>query len=121
VGLARLEARGGDVRSALLRLDRARAVLARSGSAVYEADVLVGFADVVECDDDRTAARRYLVEALKLYQQVGGPQVARIRARLGRSDAHGPEVGETPAAEPPRVSGGTGEPEVSGEDDGDGS
>jgi tetratricopeptide (TPR) repeat protein len=121
VGLARLEARGGDVRSALLRLDRARAVLARSGSAVYEADVLVGFADVVECDDDRTAARRYLVEALKLYQQVGGPQVARIRARLGRSDAHGPEVGETPAAEPPRVGGGTGEPEVSGEDDGDGS
>ena len=87
VGLARLDARGGDVPSATRRLERAWEVLSESGSSVYRADVLVGFADVAECDDDPASARGHLVEALKLYEQVGGPQVALIRARLEASEA----------------------------------
>jgi len=119
VGLARLEARGGAIGSALRRLERARAVLAASGSMVYEADVLVGFADVAECDDDAPAVRRYLAEALQLYEQVGGPQVERVRSRLGRLRAHRAEVGEAPAAEHPRVSRDGGEFQPVGEDRGD--
>jgi tetratricopeptide (TPR) repeat protein len=99
VGLARLDARGGDVASAKRRLERARRVLAEAGSAFYQADVLVGFADVAECDDDPGAARGHLAEALALYEQVGGPQVERVRARLRRYDA---EIAEPPVEGPPR-------------------
>jgi tetratricopeptide (TPR) repeat protein len=94
VGLARLDARSGDVGSALRRLERAWTVLSESGSSFYQADVLVGFADVAECDNDPASARGHLIEALKLYEQVGGPQVARTRARL---EAHGAEVDERPS------------------------
>lgn len=97
VGLARLEARGGDIGSAFRSLDRARAVLAASGSVTYEADVLVGFADVAYCDNDMSAVREYLVEALQLYEQVGGPQVKRIRDRLDGLRAYRAESGEASA------------------------
>jgi tetratricopeptide (TPR) repeat protein len=106
VGLARLDARGGDVRSATRRLGRARTVLAESGSPFYQADVLVGFADVAEYDDDPAAARGHLAEALQLYEQVGGPQVDRIRARLRRYDA---EISEPSAIEYPDIGGDSGE------------
>ncbi|WP_410639012.1 ATP-binding protein [Amycolatopsis sp. lyj-346] len=106
VGLARLEARGGDVSSAVRHLQRAWTVLSESGSPFYQADVLVGFADVAEHGHDPAAARGYLTEALQLYEQVGGPQVDRIRARL---EAHGAELAEPPAAENPDVGGHTGE------------
>lgn len=102
VGLARLDARGGNVRSAARRLGRARTVLAESGSTFYYADVLVGFADVAEYDNDPMAARAHLAEALQLYEQVGGPQVDRIRARLWRYDA---EIAEPPATEDPDTGG----------------
>jgi tetratricopeptide (TPR) repeat protein len=102
VGLARLDARAGNVRSAARRLDRARKVLAESGSTFYHADVLVGFADLAEYDNDPAAARGYLAEALQLYEQVGGPQGDRIRARLQRHDA---EIAEPPTTENPDVSG----------------
>ncbi|MEU0529612.1 ATP-binding protein [Amycolatopsis tolypomycina] len=87
VSLARLAARGGDVPSATERLKRAWAVLSESGSPVYQADVLVGFADVAEYADDPAAARGHLVEALQLYEQAGGPQGERIRARLAAHEA----------------------------------
>ncbi|MEV6832708.1 tetratricopeptide repeat protein [Amycolatopsis sp. NPDC051102] len=106
VGLARLDAHGGDVASAKRRLERARAVLAESGSAFYQADVLVGFADVAECENDPGAARGHLVEALELYEQVGGPQVERVRARLQR---YGTELAEAPPTENPEVTGDAGE------------
>ncbi|KDN18111.1 ATP-binding protein [Amycolatopsis rifamycinica] len=106
VGLARLDARGGDVPSATRRLESAWAVLSQSGSSVYQADVLVGFADVAEYDDDPAAARGHLVEALKLYEQVGGPQVARIRARL---EAYGAELAERPPPENPDMGGDRGQ------------
>ncbi|GHF95763.1 NTPase [Amycolatopsis bullii] len=106
VGLARLDARGGDVASAERRLERAWTVLSESGSSFYQADVLVGFADVAEHGDDRAAARGHLAEALKLYEQVGGPQVERVRARLERYDA---EVAEPPPADHPDVGGDGGE------------
>ncbi|QKV73233.1 tetratricopeptide repeat protein [Amycolatopsis sp. Hca4] len=106
VGLARLDARAGDVPAARRRLERAWAVLSESGSAVYQADVLVGFADVAEHGDDPAAARGHLAEALKLYEQVGGPQVTRVRARLQRYAA---EVGEPAATEDPEVGGDAGE------------
>ncbi|WP_146060460.1 tetratricopeptide repeat protein [Amycolatopsis sp. CA-128772] len=106
VGLARLDARGGDVASAKRRLERAHAVLAESGSVFYQADVLVGFADVAECENDPRAVRTHLVEALQLYEQVGGPQVERVRARLRRHDV---EFAEPPAPENPEVPGDGGE------------
>ncbi|MGW4059502.1 ATP-binding protein [Amycolatopsis sp. NPDC004747] len=84
VGLARLDARGGDLASATRLLEHARKVLADSGSSFYQADVLVGFADVAECGDDPSVAGGYLTEALRLYEQVGGLQVDRVRARLQR-------------------------------------
>ncbi len=113
VGLARLDARGGDFPSAKRRLEKARTVLSESGSAVYQADVLVGLADVAEYGNDPAAARGHLAEALKLYEQVGGPQVERVRARL---EAHGAEVAEPPSAENPDVGGDAGEGAV---DDGE--
>lgn len=106
VGLARLDARGDDLPSATRRLDRARRVLAESGSSVYQADVLVGFADVAERSNDPAAARGHLAEALQLYEQVGGPQVDHIRARLQRYDA---EVPEPPTTENPDAGGHAGE------------
>lgn len=106
VGLARLDARGGDVASAKRRLEQAQAVLSESGSAFYQADVLVGFADVAECENDPGAARGHLVEALELYEQVGGPQVERVRARLRRHDA---EFAEGSAPGRPDVGGDGGE------------
>lgn len=82
VGLARLDARAGDVATAMRRLERARTELAGSGTKTYEADVLVGFADVAEYDDDPVAARGYLAEALQLYTEVASPRADRVRARL---------------------------------------
>ncbi|MEV4149211.1 tetratricopeptide repeat protein [Amycolatopsis sp. NPDC049691] len=86
LGLARIDVRSGRTEAAVRRLERARAVLGRSGSAVYEAEALLALAEVAEADDQRGRARAYLTEAVELLAEVGGATLDRARAALEALD-----------------------------------
>ncbi|WP_410648889.1 tetratricopeptide repeat protein [Amycolatopsis sp. cmx-4-54] len=87
LSLARIDARAGEITAAKRELERAAAVLDESGSAVYQSDVLVAFAEVAELEGDLDAARGHLIKALDLCGPIGGLRVERARARLAALDA----------------------------------
>jgi tetratricopeptide (TPR) repeat protein len=84
LGLARIDARSGHPDAAVRRLEQARGVLGRPGSAVHEANVLLALAEVTQADVQR--ARRYLLEAADLLTDIGGEVLSRVQAALDALD-----------------------------------
>lgn len=91
IGLARVDARSGAHEVAIRRLTLALRVLRNSGSAAYEVDALVAFAEVHRAGGDPARARQHLVEALGLARRIGGPHLQRVRA--GLADLGAPRQG----------------------------
>ncbi|MFE0025874.1 tetratricopeptide repeat protein [Amycolatopsis sp. NPDC059021] len=84
IGLARIDARAGALDPARQRLERAQDVLSTSGSAVYQADVLIAFAEIAEDNGDPASARTHLRQALRLCDGVSAAYVERIQTALTR-------------------------------------
>ncbi|WP_410665518.1 tetratricopeptide repeat protein [Amycolatopsis sp. lyj-84] len=100
--LARLDAQAGEFTAAKQQLERAAAVLDKSGSAVYQADVLLVFAEVAELEGDPDTARRHLIKALELCRPVGGLRVEWTQARLDvLNERDRPQQPESAAGEHP--------------------
>ncbi|WP_410604316.1 tetratricopeptide repeat protein [Amycolatopsis sp. lyj-90] len=100
--LARLDAQVGEFTAAKQQLERAAAVLDKSGSAVYRADVLLAFAEVAELEGDPDTARRHLIKALELCRPVGGLRVEWTQARLDvLNERDRPQQPESAAGEHP--------------------
>jgi tetratricopeptide (TPR) repeat protein len=88
VGQALLDARSGRTEAAIDRLTAARLVLGRSGSAVFEASVLLALAEVAKLDGQPDQARSHLNEAVELLRDLGGAALAEAREALTALD-HG--------------------------------
>ncbi|WP_372672700.1 ATP-binding protein [Amycolatopsis kentuckyensis] len=86
---ARLDARSGRPGLAIESLAAARTVLRRSGSAAYEATVLLALAEVAEHaghPGHPGQARGYLTEAVELLQDLGGAALDQARDALAALD-----------------------------------
>jgi tetratricopeptide (TPR) repeat protein len=86
VGLARIDARTGEIDRAVWRLRTALDTFRTSGSAIYQVDALLALAQIATDNGDRDAARPYLSQALELCHEVGGPHLEQVRARLAALD-----------------------------------
>ncbi|WP_410566975.1 ATP-binding protein [Amycolatopsis sp. cmx-4-61] len=101
LGLARIDARSGRPETALRRLRQAREVLGQSGSAVYEAEVLMTLAEVARGDEQEKTVRAYLAEAVALLDDVGGVALQRALAALEALDGEDDsELAQPPGNQP---------------------
>ncbi len=96
VGQALLDARSGRTEAAIAELTAARLVLGRSGSAVYEASVLLALAEVTGLKERPAQARGYLNEAVGLLRELGGAALDEAREALTAFDRGTRATGQAP-------------------------
>ncbi|MCK7622019.1 NB-ARC domain-containing protein [Streptomyces sp. RS10V-4] len=100
MGARALAAIGGVLRDsgrsaeAVAALEEAGAMLRERGAVHYEAEVYETLAALAEERGDRDRWRRYLIQALEIYEAGGGPRAVDLRRKLAEGADGGPAEGE---------------------------